>query len=275
MPWDHCGNTINDDDLCPGCGLSKQNWTIEFDVTRSFKVTRRHVAKFALLDDDDEEPLPQASYRVRFPEGTEREGRVDEYGYAKEPAPAAGTYELILPRVAPGDVAGVEPEPEGQGEVELDGQPSACLTLKTNRRYEVRLQQVFELAFQRFGEPLAGASYRLLIDDADERSGTLDDEGALREALPADASEAEVWIDEGSEEEQHYLLSLGGLASPEDTSGLQQRLNNLGYLCGEEDGQAGAVTRQRLESFQRAAGLEESGQLDDATKAKLLELHGS
>jgi len=56
--------------------------------------------------------------------------------------------------------------------------------------------------------------------------------------MPADASEAEVWIEEGSEEEQHYLLSLGGLAPPEDTSGLQQRL-------------------------------------DDATKAKLLELHGS
>ncbi|HBP18834.1 MAG TPA: hypothetical protein DEA08_13750 [Planctomycetes bacterium] len=68
---------------------------------------------------------------------------------------------------------------------------------------------------------------------------------------------------------------MGGLAPPEDTSGLQQRLNNLGYHCGEEDGQAGAVTRQRLEAFQRAAGLETSGQLDDATKAKLLELHGS
>ena len=39
MPWDHCGQTVMDDQRCPECGISKDAWTIKLDKTRLFQLS--------------------------------------------------------------------------------------------------------------------------------------------------------------------------------------------------------------------------------------------
>ena len=56
-------------------------------------------------------------------------------------------------------------------------------------------------------------------------------------------------------------------------SAVQRRLNNLGFLCGEPDGQLNDRTKEALLQFQARFELEETGEADDATRSKLEELH--
>jgi lipoprotein-anchoring transpeptidase ErfK/SrfK len=51
---------------------------------------------------------------------------------------------------------------------------------------------------------------------------------------------------------------------------LQIELHRRGFSCGSIDGVSGAQTAAALHAFQRAAGIRESGVLDDATRAVLL-----
>ncbi len=65
------------------------------------------------------------------------------------------------------------------------------------------------------------------------------------------------------------------MSSTTDSSlaALQQRLLNLGYDCGGEDGQAGAGTRAALLRFQAENGLQQSGEMDGPTRDALRDLH--
>ena len=57
--------------------------------------------------------------------------------------------------------------------------------------------------------------------------------------------------------------------------GAQGRLRNLGYSVGAIDGVLGRRTDEALRAFQLDHGLEVTGELDDATRAKLAEFgHG-
>jgi peptidoglycan hydrolase-like protein with peptidoglycan-binding domain len=58
-----------------------------------------------------------------------------------------------------------------------------------------------------------------------------------------------------------------------ETSGVQQRLNNLGFNAGSEDGEMNDATRKALAAFQKAAKLPETGEADAATLGKLASLH--
>ncbi|WP_067927611.1 peptidoglycan-binding protein [Alicyclobacillus shizuokensis] len=56
---------------------------------------------------------------------------------------------------------------------------------------------------------------------------------------------------------------------------LQQRLNDLGYSCGQVDGEFGPKTTSALKQFQAAHGLSKTGVCDDATWAKLFPATGT
>lgn len=275
MPWEHCEVEILDDEPCPSCGTTKDAWTLQFDVTRSFKVTRRPRARFVLLDERSGEPLVGAPFELRFPDGSQAEGVSDEYGQANVGAPAKGAYELRLPRSAPGDVLSVEPEvAESDPPAPGEEAGAAALQLETGVRYTIQLRCPFEVAFLERGEPLAGAPYRLRAEGGLELSGVLDGEGLLRVELPAGVGEVEVEVGAGLRK-QRATLRVGGLEPAEDARGAQQRLNNLGLDCGEVDGDLGPVTSDRLRHLQRRLGIAESGALDAETLAGLTRLHGS
>ena len=129
-------------------------------------------------------------------------------------------------------------------------------------------------------KPLANVAYTLKIEDR-SYTGHTDAGGMLERRLPADASEALLTLDKVG---VVWSLKIGHLDplhdedSNEDViTGIQARLNNLGYPCGTEDGIAGPKTRAALARFQ-ASVLGRTGPdgLPDAqTRNALLEYHGS
>ena len=120
------------------------------------------------------------------------------------------------------------------------------------------------------GKPRANESYVLNID-GDLFTGITDADGMLEQRIPPDAKKGKVLIGEDQEE---YLLYLNYINPINEISGVQGRLLNLGFDCGEIDGVLGPETEAALKEFQQKYKLSESGEIDEATRNKLLEVHG-
>ncbi len=116
-------------------------------------------------------------------------------------------------------------------------------------------------------EPRSNQSYVLNVDGV-LFSGTTDAEGRLEVGIPGNAKRAELRIGSST-----YQLQLGGVDPVSEIAGIQARLNNLGFACGPADGKSGPKTMAALNRFRNAAGLPTSNQIDDATRAKLVEWH--
>jgi N-acetylmuramoyl-L-alanine amidase len=124
------------------------------------------------------------------------------------------------------------------------------------------------------GEPRADEPYEMRIG-LDTWNGNLDGEGMLIVQVPVDATEAEVWV--GNDEEtvrRRYELQIGHLNPVEEVSGVQQRLNNLGFFCAPDDEVEGESTQAAVEAFQASRGLDPTGVVDDDFKQGLSTDHG-
>ncbi|HPM25410.1 MAG TPA: peptidoglycan-binding domain-containing protein, partial [Phycisphaerae bacterium] len=119
----------------------------------------------------------------------------------------------------------------------------------------------------RNGEPRANEPYTLEAG-GEQRTGTTDAQGRIHEPLRGNARRATLTV--GSDV---YRFVLGGVDPLNKISGVQQRLNNLGFACGPADGQLGPRTLAALNLFRQHVGLPPSQELDDATRAKLNEVH--
>jgi N-acetylmuramoyl-L-alanine amidase len=125
-------------------------------------------------------------------------------------------------------------------------------------------------------QPLRGRPWRLTVNDF-TFEGVTDDEGGVRHEVAVDASRAqlEVSLDDAADGEVFaWELQLGHLDPIETVSGVQQRLNNLGYLCGTADGVLGARTARALRAFQYARRLAVTGALDSTVRRELWAAHG-
>ena len=118
------------------------------------------------------------------------------------------------------------------------------------------------------GKPRANEKYVLNLDGT-PINGTTDDEGKLEHFIPGESRVAELVLRGGQES---YPLRLGDLDPCDKPTGIQQRLNNLGFDCGSEDGELGDDTKEAIKKFQEAYDLEVTGEADDETKDKLKEL---
>jgi N-acetylmuramoyl-L-alanine amidase len=119
--------------------------------------------------------------------------------------------------------------------------------------------------------PRANQSYKLTVDGT-LYEGTTDENGVLEQYVPASAIAGQLVI---GPDELTIELDFGHLDPITEISGVQKRLNNLGYLCGEPDGLLNDDTIIALCDFQIRFGLEETGEADEPTLAKLAELHDS
>ena len=120
-------------------------------------------------------------------------------------------------------------------------------------------------------EPRANEQYRLEVDGHTYR-GTTDENGYLAEQIPGNARRGRLYV---GEDEEPYELDLGHLDPIGEISGIQGRLNNLGFDCGRIDGRLGEVTAGAIMAFQTFHELEPTGRPDQATLDKLLDEHGS
>lgn len=123
-------------------------------------------------------------------------------------------------------------------------------------------------------QPRANEPFVLMLDNGDEFRGTTDPAGKLVAPIPGNARSGRLLVGpEGQQEE--FPVKLGHVDPISELSGVQCRLNNLGFGCGPADGQFGPATHSALARFQEANEMNGTGELDEQTRAKLLEVHGS
>lgn len=121
------------------------------------------------------------------------------------------------------------------------------------------------------GSPLAGKKYKLIVAGVTQE-GVLPDDALLDQPIPPDALEGEltVWADEDYPDyADTWTLKLGHLDPAESLSGVQARLNNLGYDCGPVDGINGPRTKAAVTAYQKAKGLDVDGIPGPQTQAAL------
>lgn len=277
MPWSHCELELSDTDAaCPECGAAKEAWTLEFEMTRQFTVATRPAVRLELVD-PRHEPVADEPYEVTLPDGAAAEGRLDERGAARVESPAAGRVTVRFPERAAGvvELLGERelPPPEEEGE---DGGEQGEQDERARFRCKTRLGAWrfclanFRVRVQRDEEPLAEVPFRLEVGGQTIEGESWED-GVVRANVPEDAAEATLELE--SDPPLRLALALD-LPPASEVAGAQGRLNNLGLRCGGEDGELGPLTAAALRRFQRRHGLERTGELDEATIAKLEQVHG-
>ncbi len=124
--------------------------------------------------------------------------------------------------------------------------------------------------------PAAGCRYHIEIDGHPFPDSTLGNDGLLQVLIPAGACSGllTVWFDDKSPVGRSWELRLGHLDPVEEVTGIQARLNNLGYPSGGVDGIIGPLTQAAVRSFQEDNQLKVDGIPGPITQGKLKELHG-
>ena len=129
----------------------------------------------------------------------------------------------------------------------------------------------FSLTLMNLGQPRANEDYILKID-GHSRNGTTDENGALSEQIPAKARYGLLLLGENREE---ININFGYLDPIDEISGVQRRLQNLGFYEGEISDELNLETTVAVAEFQRSVELSGEGELNDETRQKLVEVHGS
>ncbi|WP_158879680.1 peptidoglycan-binding domain-containing protein [Rhodanobacter sp. L36] len=120
------------------------------------------------------------------------------------------------------------------------------------------------------GNPRKNEPYTLTFGDK-VIHGTTDAEGKFEQPIPGEVKSATLMLSSGKEV---YNVAIGMLDPSSLTNGVRQRLSNLGYDCGGDDGdELGDATRAALARFQNDNNIKATGDLDDATRAKIDQLH--
>lgn len=150
----------------------------------------------------------------------------------------------------------------------------------TEQRHRFRRKGVpakLKLQLLENDEPRANLDYVLEVD-GELIQGTTDSDGRLEHFISPAAREAELRIGET----EKIPLQIGHLEPVTTITGAQQRLNNLGFNCGESAGEstgqsAGEVdeeTKAAITSFQQQNNLDPTGELDQKTQDTLKKEHG-
>ncbi|WP_437827969.1 PGRP and LysM peptidoglycan-binding domain-containing protein [Sorangium sp. So ce1153] len=153
---------------------------------------------------------------------------------------------------------------------------AAC---ETGRRHVFRRRGIpvrirFALRDER-GDPLSGERYTLTLGER-RYEGRVGSDGIVEHWVMPTSGTGELTVfrgDGGAAPFARWPLRIGHLDPIESLSGLQARLNNLGFACGAVDSAMGPKTEAALRAFQTAAGLEPTGAVDDATIAALRARH--
>jgi hypothetical protein len=155
------------------------------------------------------------------------------------------------------------PQPRPRGVKRLPLEPGELA------EFRVRGQtRKLRLTLRDKGQALAGAAYTVEVDGL-TLEGTTDGEGALEESIPLGATEARLLVGGRAR-----TLVLGGLDPLHTVTGVQARLNNLGFYVGAVDGVIGPLTRRGIRKFQRSQSLIVDGHVGPKTREALRRAYG-
>ena len=159
----------------------------------------------------------------------------------------------------PGDVVRI-PAPRDRNET--------CATSRKHTFIRKGSPAKFRLVLEQHNIPLADRPYILEVDGR-IYEGRTDSTGLLEVSISPTARAGRVRLPEDGLE---CPLQFGHLDPATEVTGVQQRLQNLGFLEIEPTGEMDDETRTALAFFQSSVNLPPSGELDDATRQRLLEM---
>ena len=126
------------------------------------------------------------------------------------------------------------------------------------------------------GDPLDNCAYKLEVAGK-TYPGTTGSDGMIEEETPPDAQDGALtlWLDsQPSGPNVRWQLKIASLDPVEYTSGIQARLNNLGYDSGAVDGILGPRSKAAVRAFQEDNELTVDGIPGPRTRKKLKEVYG-
>ena len=136
-------------------------------------------------------------------------------------------------------------------------------------------------------KPLAGKAYELRLGD-DVRRGTTDGDGIVEQKVDPALTQAKLLVFDGDPKKGPLYVwdvAIGHLDPVDTLSGAKARLNNLGYFCGDAEGDDATtdastedldpLTKLAVGGFQQDNGLDRTGTIDAPTQKKLVEIHGT
>lgn len=142
----------------------------------------------------------------------------------------------------------------------------------SDRRHRFRRRGVpAKTRFQLFDHemPLKNVAYSLVVG-SQTRRGVTDEHGVLEQFIPPDAETGELRIEPNG---PVFPLTFGRMDPISEVTGVQKRLNNLGFTCGEPDGELNEATKLALQEFQKRMKLAVTGELDDETRNQIAKIH--
>ena len=124
-------------------------------------------------------------------------------------------------------------------------------------------------------EPVKNAPYVFEVDGVRVDEGETDGDGCVQIPLVPNAREGLLIINKGRDGERVIPLDLGAMDPIDEPAGVRKRLINLGYLCQPEGPEDSEDLQAAVRKFQQQVGLDASGRIDDPTRKKIKDLHGS
>ena len=154
----------------------------------------------------------------------------------------------------PGDSIFIPDKDPGHDEAETD----------KKHKFVLKSEKIKLILYvRRAGKPLAGRAYTLKVGKLVVRSTTGSD-GLIQHEIPIGEPEGELTI--SGEPAYKRKLSIGFLHPITTVSGVQMRLNNLGFACGPATETDIAPYHAALAAYQTKHSLpSRNGNLDDAT----------
>lgn len=128
------------------------------------------------------------------------------------------------------------------------------------------------------GEPIKDGPYEF---SAGKRvwEGRTDSDGIMSLSLPPDAADGTLKFWPDPDDNDAYVtcaVKIGHLDPVTEVTGIQGRLNNLGFSCGDEYGTMGEKTKRAIRFFQMYSNHDHpTGELDEQTRQALLDRHGN
>ena len=148
-------------------------------------------------------------------------------------------------------------------------------TSKKHRFMKKGVPALFRIQLLEEEKPLANLPFELNIQAESgnvTHTGTSTADGVVESTLPTDAISAQLFV--GLEpDRREYSLIFGQLPPIDDVSGIQARFKNLGNYDGDINRRLDDATKAAITAFQTRFKLQPTGQPDQKTKDKLLEIH--
>ena len=155
---------------------------------------------------------------------------------------------------------------------DIEAKEESCASEQRHRFKRKGIPEILKLRFlDAEDKPRKGLPYTLHIEGL-EIKGTTDGDGRLEEPIPPDAKNATLTLGKDNEQEV-FELNLGHLDPVSEITGVQARLNNLGYNCGDEYGEIGELTRSAISQFQQDHDIKVTGELNEETRKKIDDAH--